>query len=54
MGTKRGVTKRRHRTDLIGKGCCVYCDGCKVKKGSCNGGRRGGGRGFSWVVDDDE
>ena len=45
MGTKRGVTKRRHRTDLIGKGCCVYCDGCKVTKGS---------GGSSWVVDDDE
>jgi hypothetical protein len=42
MGTRRWVTKRRHGTKLIGKGCCVYCDGCKVKKGSCNGGRRGG------------
>ena len=40
MGTRRGVTKRRHGTDLIGKGFCVYCDGCKVKKGSCSGGRR--------------
>ena len=40
VGTRRGVTKRRHGTDLIGMGFCVYCDGCKVKKGSCSGGRR--------------
>ena len=45
MGTKRWVTKRRHGTNLIGNGCCVYYDGCKVKKGS---------GGSSWVVDDDE
>ena len=42
MGTRRGVTKQRHGTELIGEGYYVYCGGFKVKKGSCSGGRRGG------------
>ena len=55
VGTRWGVTKERDGTELVGKGCCVYCDGYKVKKGSCSGERRGeGGWDFSWVTDDYE
>ena len=54
MGARRGVTEKRHGTELIGEGYYVYCGGFKVKKGSCSGGRRGGeDEDFSWFTDDD-
>ena len=42
MRARRGVTKQRHGTELIGEGYYVYCGGFKVKKGPCSEGRRGG------------
>ena len=42
MGARRGVTKQRHGTELIGEGYYVYCGRFEVKKGWCSGGRRGG------------
>ena len=42
VGTRWRVTKVRDGTELVGKCFCVYCHPCKVRNGSCSGGKRGG------------